>query len=334
MSDIKTAKKIYASSQDVKWCSGCGDYSVLKQTQLALAQLELPKEDVVFVSGIGCSSRFPYYLDTYGYHTLHGRAMAVATGVKCQNPDLSVWVAIGDGDAISIGGNHFIHAAKRNLDMVVILMDNRIYGLTKGQVSPTSEKGKVTKTTPYGSIDEPMDPVSVALGAGASFVARTTDRNQALLLSLLKQAHQHKGFALVHVLQNCLIFNDATFERYTGKEKEDNSLMLQHGEPMIFGKEKDKALVLDNLKPKVVKVTDIDPEQILKHDAHDIDSILPGMLVSLHHDVFPMSFGVIRQVELPVYDADLREQVKHVSTQLGYGDLQQLLTGNSTWTID
>ncbi len=332
MSDIKTAKIIYSSNQEVKWCSGCGDFSVLKQAQLALAQLHLPKEEVVFVSGIGCSSRFPYYLDTYGYHTLHGRALAVATGVKCQNPELSVWVSIGDGDAISIGGNHFVHAAKRNLDMVVILMDNRIYGLTKGQVSPTSEKGKVTKTTPYGSLDKPMDPVKLALGAGASFVARSTDRNQKLLLKLLKEAHKHKGFSLVHVLQNCPIFNDGTFDRYTGKTKEDHTLILEHGEPMIFGKEHDKALVLENFKPKVVNVADVSPEQIIRHDSKDPESILPDMLSSLPQEEFPMAMGILRQVEQEVYDTAMKQQVGDVTAKMGDGDLQQLLTGTNTWT--
>lgn len=333
MNDMKLDKKNYASTQEVKWCSGCGDYSVLKQVQLAMADLGLKNENTVCVSGIGCSSRFPYYLNTYGYHTLHGRGLAVATGVKTQNPDLSVWVTIGDGDAISIGGNHFIHAAKRNIDMVVVVMDNRIYGLTKGQVSPTSDKGIITKTTPYGSIDNPMDPVKLALGAGANFVARSTDRHQKHLRQMLIEAHNHKGFSLVHVLQNCLIFNDKVFDCYVGKEKDDHTLMLEHGEPMIFGKEKDKSLILDGMTPKVANIADISEEKILVHDAKDKDSILPSLLCSLPHDRFPMPMGIIRQVKDECYAEAMQQQVESVTARLGCGDLQSLLTGKSTWTV-
>ncbi len=333
MSDMKIDKKNYASAQEVKWCSGCGDYSVLKQAQLALADLGLRNEEVVFVSGIGCSSRFPYYMNTYGYHTMHGRAMAIATGVRTQNPELSVWVATGDGDALSIGGNHFVHAAKRNMNMVVILMDNRIYGLTKGQVSPTSDKGVITKTTPYGSIDNPLDPVKLALGAGATFVSRSTGKNQKLLRELLVKAHQHKGFSLVHILQNCLIFNDNVFDRYTDKENAEHSLILEDGKPMIFGSEMDKGIVLDGMTPKVVNVADVDPADILVHDATNEDSILPSMLSSLPLDKFPMPMGVIRQVEGECYGESMRDQQEQVTSKLGSGDLQQLLRGNNTWTV-
>lgn len=333
MNNLNLSKKNYCSEQEVKWCSGCGDYSVLKQVQIAMAELAIPNKDIACISGIGCSSRFPYYLDAFGYHTLHGRALAVASGVKCQNPELSVWVTIGDGDAISIGGNHFIHAARRNIDMVVVVMDNRIYGLTKGQASPTSLKGVITKTTPYGSLDDPMDPVKLALGAGARFVARSTDRNQKLLKDLLVEAHQHKGFSLVHVLQNCLIFNDGCFERYVGKEKDEHCLILKHGEAMLFGKQQDKALILEGLTPKVVNTADISEEQILIHDAKSKTSILPLLLSSLSLDDFPMPMGIIRQVEDECYSDAMQEQIDTLTAKMGDSDLQEILTGNNTWTV-
>lgn len=326
-------KQKYASAQEVKWCAGCGDYSVLKQTQLALAELNLNNEEIVFVSGIGCSSRFPYYLDTYGYHTIHGRALAVATGVKCQNPNLSVWVTIGDGDALSIGGNHFIHAAKRNIDIVVILMDNRIYGLTKGQLSPTSAKGKVTRTTPYGSISDAMDPAKIALGAGASFVARTTDVNQKLLKKLLIEAHQHKGFSLVHVLQNCIIFNNGEFDDYVGKGREDKIILLEQGEPMVYGKEKDKAIVLDGLTPGIADPREIGDEKILRYDASDEAALLPSLVTGWNLENFPMPMGIIRQVEKPSYEDDLRDLINVITTDKGEGSLEQLLRGNQNWTV-
>ncbi len=332
--EIQSTKKDYASNQEVKWCSGCGDYSVLKQVQIVLADLKLKNEEVVFISGIGCSSRFPYYLNTYGYHTLHGRAMPVATGVKCQNPDLSVWVSIGDGDAVSIGGNHFIHAAKRNLNLNVILMDNRIYGLTKGQVSPTSEKGKITKTTPYGSLDGPMDPVKLAIGAGATFVARATDRHQKLIRELLIEANNHKGFSLVHIMQNCLIFNNDAFDDYIGKEKDENTIILEHGKPMIFGKQSDKAIILEDLKPKIVNVSDVETEQLTKYNAQDEDSAFPHLISSLSAERFPLPLGIIRQVEQETYDEALHNQLEEVTKKQGAGDFQQLLNGKNAWTIN
>lgn len=333
MDNMKLGIKDYTTNQEVKWCSGCGDYSVLKQSKLALAELGLKNEEVVFVSGVGCSSRFPYYMDTYGYHTLHGRAIAVATGVKAQNPNLSVWVSIGDGDAISIGGNHFIHAAKRNVDMVVMVMDNRIYGLTKGQTSPTSDKGIITKTTPSGSFDNPMDPVKLALGAGANFVARTTERNQKMLRQLLVEAHKHKGFSLVHVLQNCLIYNDGAFDRYVGKEKDEHTIILEHGQPILFGKERDKAFIADGLKPRVVNVEDVSPEQILVHDARDKDSFMPSMLASLPQDKFPLPMGIIRQVEGECHIDAMQLEIDEATKTHGRGDLHALISGNNTWTL-
>lgn len=329
----KLTKKDFVTPQEVKWCSGCGDFSVLAQTQRVLAEIGRPREDYAFITGIGCSSRFTYYMETYGFHTIHGRALAIASGVKSQNPDLSVWVTIGDGDAVSIGGNHFVHAVKRNLDMVLIIMDNRIYGLTKGQVSPTSEKGKITKTSPYGSIDEPLDPVRLALGAGATFVARTTDRNVGMMRDILHKAYEHKGLSVVHVLQNCVIFNDGAFEREVGKEKSENTLELKHGEPLLFGAEKDKTIVMDGFQPKVVNVAGVDPAQMIKHDAHCTDPTVAMILSSLDPSKFPTPVGLIRQVEKPAYDAELAKMQEQVIASKGKGDLQKLLSSGETWTV-
>ncbi len=306
-------KKDFASDQEVKWCSGCGDFSVLAQTQRVLAETGRSREDIAFVSGIGCSSRFTYYMNTFGFHTIHGRALPIASGLKCQNPDLSVWITIGDGDALSIGGNHYVHAIKRNLDMVLIVMDNRIYGLTKGQVSPTSEKGKITKTTPFGSLDEPIDPLNLALGSGASFVARCTDRNVSLLREVLTEAYNHKGLSVVHVLQNCVIFNDGAFERETGKEKDENVIVLKDGEPMLFGADNSKAIVMDGFQAKVVNTADVDSSKLLIHNVSAPEPTLAMVMTSLPQPKFPMTLGVIRKVNLPVYDEEMKIQIAKLS---------------------
>ena len=327
-------KKDFTPDGAVKWCAGCGDFGILAQTQKVLAELGRSPDEFAFISGIGCSSRFPYYVDTYGFHTIHGRALAIATGTKVHNPDLSVWVAMGDGDGLSIGGNHFIHAVRRNVDMVCILMDNQIYGLTKGQFSPTSLRGQRTKTSPFGTTEDPMDPIAAALGVGGTFVARSTDRNPKHLQEMLRRAYAHKGFSLIHVLQNCIIFNDACFEDYVGKEKADHTLMLEHGKPMIFGKESDKAIVIDGFDPKVVNVADVDSADIAIHDefaagegnANFVNSMSKG-------GGFPMPLGVIRQIDTPAFDAANAAQLVDVTAKLGKGDLQTLLNSGDTWTV-
>ncbi|MGA8264598.1 MAG: 2-oxoacid:ferredoxin oxidoreductase subunit beta, partial [Ignavibacteriaceae bacterium] len=254
---LKNTAKDFSSGQDVRWCPGCGDYSILAQTQRTAPDLGIDIEKFVWISGIGCAARFPYYMNTYGMHGIHGRAPAIATGVKVNNPELSVWVASGDGDLLSIGGNHFIHACRRNIGLKILLFNNRIYGLTKGQYSPTSEKGKITKSTPFGSVDYPFNPLSLAVGAGASFVARALDRDPKHLQAMLKRAGEHKGTAFIEVYQNCNIFNDGAFEILTDKTtRDDNVIYLEHNKPMIFGKEKNKGIKLDGLNPVVVDIAE------------------------------------------------------------------------------
>ena len=257
VSKIKYTSKDFSSDQDVRWCPGCGDYSVLAQVQRVMPDLNVPKEKTVFISGIGCSSRFPYYMSTYGFHGIHGRATAIATGLKIARPDLSVWVATGDGDGLSIGGNHMIHTLRRNVDLNIMLFNNQIYGLTKGQYSPTSEFGKVTKSTPYGSVDMPFNPVSLALGAAGTFVARSMDRDPKHMQVVIKRAAEHKGTSFIEIYQNCNVFNDGAFFQFTEKEtKSDSVVFLEHGKPLIFGKENDKGIKLDGFSPVVVSLKD------------------------------------------------------------------------------
>ena len=337
-------KKDFSSDQDVKWCAGCGDFSVLAQVQKTLAEIGRPASEYAFVSGIGCSSRFPYYMETYGYHTIHGRALAVATGVKTFNPKLSVWVTIGDGDALSIGGNHFIHTIRKNLDIVCIAMDNRIYGLTKGQFSPTSVQGQVTKTSPQGKRSLPMDPVALALGAGVTFVARTVDRSPKQLKEVLHKAYRHKGFSFVHVLQNCVIFNDGCHDELTNKEtKEETTLCLVHGKPMIFGKKRDKAIVLDGLNPKIVQISEVDASEILVHDERAREPGLALLLASMRTgrflsskttQKFPMPLGVLRDIEEETYDDITTIQIEKFTKEKGPGDLEKLLNSGETWVVD
>jgi 2-oxoglutarate ferredoxin oxidoreductase subunit beta len=324
-------KKDFTSDQEVRWCPGCGDYSILAQVQRVLPSFGIPKEKYVFVSGIGCSSRFPYYMDTYGVHSIHGRAPAIATGIKSVNPELSVWVVTGDGDGLSIGGNHFMHVLRRNLDVKLLMFNNQIYGLTKGQYSPTSPIGKKAKSTPMGSVDYPVDPVSLALGAGATFVARTLDVNVAHIQEMLKRAAAHKGTAFVEIYQNCNIFNDGAFAQLTEKDsKADSVVEIEHGKPLRFGKSKEKGIVLDQqLRPKIVRVDEVGEDELYVHDEQ---SELSAVLVSrLGAPDFPTPIGVFRAVERPSYDQLLNQQVERASA--GNRTTVQDLLDVGAWTI-
>jgi len=335
--NLKLTSKDFASDQDVRWCPGCGDYSILAQTQRVFPDLGIPKEKIVWISGIGCSSRFPYYMSTYGFHSIHGRAAAIASGVKIANPELSVWVATGDGDMLSIGGNHFIHTCRKNIDLKILLFNNRIYGLTKGQYSPTSEKGKVTKSTPFGSIDYPFNPVTLALGAECSFVARSLDRDPKHLQSMIKRAAEHKGTAFIEIYQNCNIFNDGAFELLTEKDtKDDHVLVLEHGKPMVFGKAKDKGIIIDGTTPKVVSITEgkYSVNDLLVHNEFDESVVLAYLLGQMSNDPkYPTPIGVFRQIQKPTYDAEVNKQIDMIKQKKGEGDLQKLLFSGNTWGV-
>lgn len=322
----------------VKWCPGCGDYSVLSQIQKAAPELGIPKENFVWVSGIGCSSRFPYYMNTYGFHSIHGRAPAIATGIKINNPELSVWVATGDGDLMSIGGNHFIHTVRRNIDIKIMLFNNRIYGLTKGQYSPTSEFGKKTKSSPFGTIDYPFNPVALALGSGATFVARSFDKDPKHLFEMIKRAATHKGTTFIEVLQNCAIFNDGAYNALTNKDtRDDNLLYLEHGKPMLFGKNKDKGIMLDCFQPKIIDIKEeSDINKVWVHDEFDKNI---GRSTILSHfgesSEFPTPVGIFRQITKPTYDAMATEQIE--TAQAGQKDFSLsdiLLKGANTWKVE
>jgi 2-oxoglutarate/2-oxoacid ferredoxin oxidoreductase subunit beta len=331
------AAKDFATDQDVRWCPGCGDYSILKQTQTVLAELGKKPENTVFVSGIGCSSRFPYYMNTYGMHSIHGRATAVASGLKATRPDLDVWIITGDGDALSIGGNHFIHLLRRNFDVNVLLFNNEIYGLTKGQYSPTSPEGKVTKSTPMGSIDHPFNPLALALGADASFVARTMDRDVVHLREILKRADAHKGTSFVEIYQNCNVFNDGAFFAYTEKDSKPNTVIfLENGKPLIFGENKNKGVKLDGFKPVVVDMEHHSINDLWIHD--ETDQIKAGILSRMfnhpsEHSELPRPMGVFYATQRPVYEELMEAQVQETLSKKGKGNLQSLIAGNSTWTI-
>lgn len=334
----KLTSKDFSSGQDVRWCPGCGDYSILAQVQRTLPNIDnIVKENVVWVSGIGCSSRFPYYMGTYGFHGIHGRAPAIATGLKIARPDLSVWVATGDGDLLSIGGNHFIHACRKNIDLKMILFNNRIYGLTKGQYSPTSEKGKITKTSPYGSVDYPFNALSLALGSNATFVARSIDREPKHVAEMIDRAAGHKGLAFIEVYQNCNIFNDGAFSVLTDKEtKEDHVLHLEHGKPMIFGKDKDKGIMLKGLTPAIIDLNDGSHtiDDVIVHDEKDQGMVRSFILSHLTDDPkLPTPIGVFRQVFKPTYDEAMVEQIDQVTKKKGKGDLEKLLFATNTWEV-
>ena len=330
----EVTRKDFETDQDVRWCPGCGDYAILRGFQSMLAKLGIARENIVIVSGIGCASRFPYYVNSYGFHTIHGRAPAVSTGIKISNPDLSVWVISGDGDALSIGGNHLIHALRRNVDIKIVLFNNRIYGLTKGQYSPTSEVGKRTKSTPYGSVDHPFNPLSVALGAEATFVARSVDVYQQHMIDILEQAAHHKGSAFVEIYQNCNIFNDGAFDYMRHKHaREENQIELEHGKPILFGANQSKALVLRGVQPHVVNVADVRPEEILVHDAHAEDPTFAFMLSRLGPPNLPTPVGILRQVQRHTFDAGMHAQVSDRIAADGPGKLEALLNAGDTWTV-
>jgi 2-oxoglutarate ferredoxin oxidoreductase subunit beta len=330
-----TAKDL-ASDQEVRWCPGCGDYSILAQMKKALTTVGVPREKMVFVSGIGCSSRFPYYMNTYGFHTIHGRAPTFATGLKLASPDLQVWVVTGDGDGLSIGGNHLIHAIRRNIDLKILLFNNEIYGLTKGQYSPTSRLGTKTKTSPHGSIDAPIRPLSVAIAAEATFVARTIDVDVNHLTATLQRAAAHKGTAFVEIYQNCKIFNDGVFEYATDKSvKADNALYLEHGKPLIFGKDRNKGIRLNGLSPEVVEVgKDCGPDDLLIHDEKADEPSLAYLLSRMVHPKFPECVGVFRAVQHPTYDELLEGQIEAVTKARGKGDLDKLFRSDDLWVVE
>jgi 2-oxoglutarate ferredoxin oxidoreductase subunit beta len=327
-------KKDFMSDQTIRWCPGCGDYSILSQVQTVFSQLGIPREKFAVISGIGCSSRFPYYMNTYGFHTIHGRAPAFATGLKVTNPDLSVWVITGDGDALSIGGNHLIHVLRRNVDLNILLFNNRIYGLTKGQYSPTSEAGKKTKSTPMGSIDHPFEPCAVAFGADASFVGRTVDIFVKEQRALLKEAHAHKGASFVEIFQNCNIFNDGAFADITDrKARAEKVIFVEHGQPLTFGaKGAEKGLVLTpRLTLGVVEVTDENRDSILVHD--ETNPVL-GTLLARMRPPFPVAMGVLHRVQRPCYEDGVHAQIDQASAADSAGDLATALAGKNTWTVE
>jgi 2-oxoglutarate/2-oxoacid ferredoxin oxidoreductase subunit beta len=329
-------KKDFSSDQMVRWCPGCGDYAILSAVQSAMPELGRKKEDFVFISGIGCAARFPYYMNTYGFHTIHGRAPALATGTKLSNPNLSVWIVTGDGDSLAIGGNHFIHALRRNLDVNILLFNNQIYGLTKGQYSPTSRKGQVTKSTPMGALEQPFSAGELALGARATFFARTIDANPKLMSSLFVQSTKHIGTSLIEILQNCVIYNDGAFDDVTNRAtQEDNQLHLEHGMPMIFGKEKNKGIRLNGLKLEVVTIGEngITEADILVHDAHEPDGTIHNMLIRMELPDFPVALGIIRQVEAISYGEQVQAQYEESKQKARFGTMDELLASGHTWEI-
>jgi 2-oxoglutarate ferredoxin oxidoreductase subunit beta len=340
MEETKTDQytpKDFKSDQEIRWCPGCGDHAVLNAVQKALTELNIPKEKFAFISGIGCSSRFPYYMNTYGFHGIHGRAAAIATGVKTANPELSVWEITGDGDALAIGGNHFIHAIRRNIDINIILFNNEIYGLTKGQYSPTSQKGLVTKTSPFGTVEEPFSVGELVIGAKGKFVARTIDSNIALSTQIYIEAAKHKGTSVIEVLQNCVIFNDGIHETVAGREvRDDRTIILKHGEPMVFGKDNDKGLVLDGLKLKVVKLGEngITEKSLLIHDAIEPNPGIQYMLANMRYPEYPVALGVIRSVPGNTYENDVVEQIKGVQKSAKIKCMDDLLLSGSTWKVE
>jgi 2-oxoglutarate ferredoxin oxidoreductase subunit beta len=323
----------FKSDQEVRWCPGCGDHAILAAVTRALAELKIPKEKFAFISGIGCSSRFPYYLSTYGFHSIHGRASAIATGVKIANPDLNVWQITGDGDAMAIGGNHFIHAIRRNININIILFNNQIYGLTKGQYSPTSMRGAVTKTSPFGTIEEPFSVGELVVGAKGKFFARTIDSNVQLSTEVYKRAALHEGTSVVETLQNCVIFNDGVHKELSDREtRDDTTIILKQGEPMIFGKDGDKGLILDGLKLKVVKLgIGITEKDILVHDCEENIPGIHTMLANMRYPGYPVALGVIRCVSAPTYDISVSGQIAKVQKSSKIKNVDELMKSGSTW---
>jgi 2-oxoglutarate ferredoxin oxidoreductase subunit beta len=336
--DTKLTAKDFASDQEVRWCPGCGDYSILKQVQIVLPDLGRPREEFVFISGIGCSSRFPYYMETFGMHSIHGRATAIATGLKATRPELSVWIITGDGDSLSIGGNHFIHLLRRNPDVNVLLFNNQIYGLTKGQYSPTSEQGKVTKSTPYGSVDYPFNPIALSLGADGTFVARTMDRDPKHMQQMIKRGYQHKGTSMIEIYQNCNVFNDGAFEIFTEKStKKNETLYMEHGKPLVFGENNDLGIKLDGFKPVVVNLNDTSVNDLWIHDEQDlvkaniIARFFDNPAVEGH---LPRPFGVFYQnPNKHTFEELFVQQVEDIKSKK-IADLDKLIAGNETWIVN
>ena len=335
--ETKLTAKDFVTDQEVRWCPGCGDYSILKQVQTVMPELGIPREQIVFVSGIGCSSRFPYYMETFGMHSIHGRATAIASGLKATRPDLCVWIVTGDGDALSIGGNHLIHLLRRNFNVNVLLFNNEIYGLTKGQYSPASPLGKVTKSTPTGSVDHPFNPLALCLGADSTFVARSMDRDPIHLREILKRANAHQGTSMVEIYQNCNVFNDGAFEVFTEKgTKKINTLMVEHGKPLIFGENADKGIKLDGFKPVVVNVADVSPNDLWIHD--EKDQVKANILVRFFNtpadeNPLPRPFGVFYTEDRFCYEDAMNAQIAEAIESKGKGDLDALIRGKNTWTI-
>ncbi len=331
----KLTAKDFSSDQDVRWCPGCGDYSILAQVQRIMPSFNIPKENTVFVAGIGCSSRFPYYMDTYGFHTIHGRAPAIAAGLKMARPELDVWIASGDGDLLSIGGNHLIHLLRRNIDTTILLFNNRIYGLTKGQYSPTSEHGKITKSSPHGSLDNPFNPLTLALGSGGSFVARTMDRDAKHMQEMISRSHAHKGTSFLEIFQNCNIYNDGAFFLYTEKEtKADNVLFLENGKPMVFGKQSDKGIMLNGFRPVVVSLTDRKHtvEDLIVHDETSKElAMILAQFTEMQN--FPAPVGVLYVEDRHCYEDEMVKQLEESKQKLGEGDLEKLLFAGNTWQV-
>lgn len=337
---LEYSARDFSSDQEVRWCPGCGDYTILKQVQTVMPDLGIPREKIVFISGIGCASRFPYYMNTFGMHSIHGRAPAIATGLKLSRPDLSVWIITGDGDSLSIGANHFVQLLRRNVDVNLLLFNNQIYGLTKGQYSPTAPAGSVTKSTPFGSIDHPINPLALSLGADGSFVARAMDRDPKHLNRMLLRAHQHRGTSMLEIYQNCIVFNDGAFELFTDKKSRPReTIYLEHGEPLTFSNG-EKGIRLDGLRPEVVDLTDsgFSPEDLWIHDEQDP---IKAHLLSRFFDSpyegedphLPRPFGVLFARERRNYDEDVNLQIAAAIEQKGAGDLDRLIQGTETWQI-
>jgi 2-oxoglutarate ferredoxin oxidoreductase subunit beta len=330
-------KADFVSDQEVRWCPGCGDYAILNNVQKVMPELGIPREKIVFVSGIGCSSRFPYYMNTYGFHSIHGRAPAIATGIKCGNPELSVWVITGDGDALSIGGNHFMHAIRRNLDINYILFNNRIYGLTKGQYSPTSEFGKRTKSTPLGAIDYPVNPLSLAIASEATFVARSIDIDVKHLGSVVEAGARHKGISFIEVYQNCNIFNDHAFDQFAERSvRSDRVLYLEHGKPMIFGKDRNHGIRMSGAHPEVVTIGEngITEEDLLVHDIYLADPSVAFMLARMEQPDFPQPVGIFRAVERATYEGMMVSQIDAAIAKSGAGSHEKLINSGDTWVVE
>jgi 2-oxoglutarate/2-oxoacid ferredoxin oxidoreductase subunit beta len=338
-SQVALTAKDFVTDQEVRWCPGCGDYSILAQVQKIMPSLGIPRENIVIISGIGCSSRFPYYMNTYGMHSIHGRATAVASGLKATRPELSVWIVTGDGDCLSIGGNHTIHLLRRNFNVNLLLFNNQIYGLTKGQYSPTSEEHKVTKSTPFGSLDHPFNPLALAMGADATFVARSLDRDPKHLQQLLLRSHEHKGASFLEIYQNCNIFNDGAFETFTEKgTKAAQTLFVEQGKPLIFGAQQNRGIKLDGFRPVAVELGQggVSADDLWIHDEKDFykAQILVRMFDDpAQPDHLPRPFGVFYQTQRPCYEEMMKQQVEEVIKTRGPGDLNKLLKGNETWTI-